>query len=38
VALGGVRGRLEATGRGVHFGVREAVGILDAALTAWKVS
>jgi glutamate dehydrogenase (NAD(P)+) len=25
VALGGVRGRLEATGRGVYYGVREAV-------------
>jgi glutamate dehydrogenase (NAD(P)+) len=29
VALGGVRGRLEATGRGVHFGVREAVNQRD---------
>lgn len=29
VPLGGVRGRLEATGRGVHFGVREAVAQAD---------
>lgn len=26
VSLGGVRGRVEATGRGVFFGIREAVG------------
>jgi glutamate dehydrogenase (NAD(P)+) len=29
VPLGGVRGRLEATGRGVHVGVREAVAQAD---------
>lgn len=29
LALGGVRGRLEATGRGVYFGVREAVAQAD---------
>jgi glutamate dehydrogenase (NAD(P)+) len=29
LSLGGVRGRLEATGRGVYFGVREAVGQHD---------
>ncbi len=29
VPLGGVRGRTEATGRGVYFGVREACGIAE---------
>ncbi len=29
LALGGVRGRLEATGRGVYFGLREAVAQAD---------
>lgn len=29
LALGGVRGRLEATGRGVYFGIREAVAQAD---------
>ncbi len=27
LALGGIRGRVEATGRGVFFGIREAVGV-----------